>query len=604
MPTKTIEAGPFHRSLEIRAADINDEARTVEVAFSSEAPVDRWFGTEILDHDVGSVRLDRLKNGGALLMDHNIRDQIGVVESVSIDGDRKGRAVVRFSEHSERAKQIFAEVQDGIRRHISVGYRIHHMTMQESGDDGEIYRADDWEPYEISLVSVPADPTVGVGRASNGESNTISIETREEPTMLEHDDKREKQSQPAQPVIPAYSIDGESARVEAIRKLGDLYDADPEFVRDFITSDKGPDQFRAAMREAMPKAPENPQKDASIGMTEQETRKYSFIRAIHFLANPTDRRAREAAAFEIECSQAAAERMGKTSQGLMVPHDVVKRDLSVGTDTAGGHTVATDLLTGSFIDLLRNRMVVSALGATYLTDLVGNIAIPRQTSGATAYWVAEAGAPTESQQAFDQVTLSPKTVGAYTDYSRKLMLQGSIDVESFVRGDLARVLGLAIDLAALYGSGASNQPTGVVNTTGINNGTTFAAADPTFAEVVSLESEVAADNADVGTLAYVTDAAMRGAFKTTEKASGTAQFIWEPGNTVNGYRCEITNQMTDGDVIFGNWADLLVGMWGGLDLMVDPYTHSTSGTVRIVALQDVDIAVRHPESFALGNDTP
>jgi HK97 family phage major capsid protein len=248
-----------------------------------------------------------------------------------------------------------------------------------------------------------------------------------------------------------------------------------------------------------------------------------------------------------------------------------------------------------------------------LTGLVGNIAIPRQTGGATAYWVAESGAPTESAQAFDQVTMSPKTVGAFSDISRKLLLQSSIDIESFVRRDLATVLGLAIDLAGINGSGASNQPTGVLNVSGIGSvaGGTNGLA-PTFAHIVELETDVAVANADIGSLGYMTNAAVRGKLKTTEKASSTGQFVWE-GGELNGYRAKVSNQvpsnLTKGTssgvcsaIIFGNWADLIIGMWGGLDLMVDPYTGSTAGTVRVVALQDVDVAVRHAESFSAMKD--
>jgi hypothetical protein len=187
--------------------------------------------------------------------------------------------------------------------------------------------------------------------------------------------------------------------------------------------------------------------------------------------------------------------------------------------------------------------------------------------------VAENTAPTESNQAFDQVTMSPKTVGTYVDYSRKLLLQSSIGVENFVRGDLTRVIGLGIDLAGLYGTGSANQPTGVKNQSGINT-KDFAAAAPTFAEIVALETLVADDNADAGTLAYLVNSTGRGGMKTTEKASSTGQFIWEQGNTVNGYRCEVSNQVAAGDFWFGNWADLVIGMWSGLDITVDPYTAS------------------------------
>lgn len=351
-------------------------------------------------------------------------------------------------------------------------------------------------------------------------------------------------------------------------------------------------------------------KDNAIGMSDKEVRRYSLVRAIQAAAN----RNWKGAELEMEASAAVAKRMGQDPQGFFVPYDwthrsAEHRDLNVGTDTAGGHTVATDLLVSSFIDILRNRLVVRQAGATMLTGLVGDIAIPRQTGGATAYWVAESGAPTESQHTFDQVTMSPKTVGAFTDYSRKLLKQASIDVEMFVRDDIAAILALAIDLAGLHGSGSSNQPTGVAATSGIGSvagGTNGAAPD--WADIIDLETEVSADNADVGRLAYVTNARVRGKLKQTEKASGTAQFVWN-GTELNGYTALVSNQvsstLTKGTasgvcsaIFYGNWADLLVGMWGVLDMLVDPYTGSTSGTVRVVGLQDVDIAVRHAQSFA------
>jgi HK97 family phage major capsid protein len=225
--------------------------------------------------------------------------------------------------------------------------------------------------------------------------------------------------------------------------------------------------------------------------------------------------------------------------------------------------------------------------------------------------VAESGAPTESQQAFDQVTMSPKTLGAFTDISRKLLLQSSIDIETFVRNDLATVLALEIDRAAIHGSGSSNQPTGILATSGIGSvaGGTNGAA-PTLANIIGLETEVAQDNADLGSLSYLTNTKVRGKLKQTFTNStyGDAPIFGMDGR-MNSYNTAITNMvsstLTKGSasgvcsaIIFGNFADLIVGMWGSLDLMVDPYTSSTSGTVRVVALQDLDIAVRHPESFS------
>lgn len=252
-----------------------------------------------------------------------------------------------------------------------------------------------------------------------------------------------------------------------------------------------------------------PQDAATVGMGRRDVQRYSLVRAIR-AAMTNDWRGAE---LEREASEATAQRLGRQPQGsFFVPADWLEsRDLLVGTASAGGNTVATDLLAQNFIDLLRNRMIVREAGATMLTGLVGNVAIPRQSGGATAYWVAENTAATESGQTFDQVAMSPKTVGAFTDISRKLLLQSSIDVESLVRMDLATVLALAIDLASLHGSGSSNQPTGIAATSGIGSvaGGTNGAA-PTLAHLISLETEVAQDNADMGRLGYITNTKVRG----------------------------------------------------------------------------------------------
>jgi HK97 family phage major capsid protein len=297
-----------------------------------------------------------------------------------------------------------------------------------------------------------------------------------------------------------------------------------------------------------------------------------------------------------------AQRTGQEARGLWVPHDVLRRDLTVSTASAAGDLVFTDARPGSFIELLRNRLALTTLGVTTLTGLQGPVAIPRQTGAATAYWVAEGGAPTESNPTVDQVAMTPRTVGGYVDFTRRLMLQSSIDVEQMVRTDLSTVLALEIDRCGLYGLGSSGEPQGVKLTTGINT-KDFAADSPTYAELVDMETSINADNADIGAMAYLTNSTRYGSFKTTEKASSTAQFVLEPGGTVNGYRVVVSNQVSSGDVWFGVWNQLILGLWSGIDLTVDTTTLNTSGGVRVIALQDVDFAVRHPEAFCRGNNT-
>jgi HK97 family phage major capsid protein len=400
----------------------------------------------------------------------------------------------------------------------------------------------------------------------------------------------------------AEAAKAERARISGISALTEKHGM-ADLGRQLIDGGRSLDEARAAVLEKIgAKVEPVTEKAADIGMTAKQVREFSFQRAINALANPGDRKLQEAAAFERECSEAAAAKAGKTAQGIMVPNEVLRRDLTVGTASAAGDLVGTDFRPGSFIELLRNRSALAGLGVASLTGLSGNVAIPRQTGAATAYWVAESGSPTESNQTVDQVNLSPKTVGAFTDYSRKLMLQSSIDVEQMIRQDLATVLALEIDRVGLYGLGNSNQPLGVKLTTGINT-KDFAANTPTYAEVVEMESLIAADNADIGAMAYLMNASMRGALKTKDKGTDTGAYVFEPGGTVNGYNAVVSNQVATNDIFFAVWSQLIMAMWSGLDLTVDPYTHSTSGTVRVVALQDVDFAVRHPEGFCRGNNT-
>jgi HK97 family phage major capsid protein/HK97 family phage prohead protease len=589
--------GQLLKRSEIADFTVSEDERTIEFPFSSEYPVSRYFGNEVLQHDVRSADLSRLNDAAPLLFNHDPNKVIGVVERAWIDGQKKrGYATVKFSLNTF-AQEVLADVRDGVLRNVSFGYAINEMEQRGSGD----FVATSWAPYEISVVSIPADPTVGVGRSLETDPAATAAspnpETEPEVPMENTPDLTAVRAEAA-----AEAAKAERARIAGITALTEKHGM-AELGRQLIENGRGLDEARAAVLDKLgAKVEPVSEKAADIGMSAKEVREFSFQRAINALANPNDRKLWEAAAFERECSEAAAAKAGKTAQGIMVPNEVLRRDLTVGSASAAGDLVGTDFRPGSFIELLRNRSALAGLGVTSLTGLSGNVAIPRQTGAATAYWVAESGAPTESNQTVDQVNLSPKTVGAFTDYSRKLMLQSSIDVEQMIRQDLATVLALEIDRVGLYGLGNSNQPLGVKLTTGINT-KDFAANTPTYAEVVEMESLIAADNADIGAMAYLMNASMRGALKTKDKGTDTGAYVFEPGGTVNGYNAVVSNQVASNDLFFAVWSQLIMAMWSGLDLTVDPYTHSTSGTVRVVALQDVDFGVRHPESFCRGNNT-
>jgi HK97 family phage major capsid protein/HK97 family phage prohead protease len=567
------------------------EERSFEFPFSSEYPVPRYFGNEVLSHEIEAADLSRLNDGAPLLFNHNPDKVVGVVERAWVDGSKKrGYVKVRFSRNSF-AKEVMADVKDNVLRGVSFGYSINKM--EERGDN---FVATNWAPYEVSVVSIPADPTIGIGRSLSIDSAAPAASPTQEPEV------QMENTTPDVEVIRSKAVEAERSRIASITALGEKHGMS-ELAGELINGGRSLDEARAAFLEKIDtrstKVEHRIDTTSEVGLNDKETRSYSFLRALNYLANPGDKKAAEAAAFEREVSEAASKTYGKPANGLMVPNEVLRRDLATSPASAGGNLVATDLLAGSFIELLRNKLALAQVGATVLNGLQGNIAIPRQTAAATAYWVGEGNAPTESQQTLDQVTMSPKTVGAYVDYSRRLLLQSSVDVEQMVRNDLARVIALEIDRAGLYGSGTSNQPRGLVNTVGIN--TKALTGYGTFAELIDMETEVAKDNADAGSLFYLMNAAARGALKSTAKSGSAvaAGFVYE-NNEVNGYPAVVSNQLAFDDIVFGAFDKMIMGMWSGLDLTLDPYAGATSGTVRIIALQDIDFAVKHPGAFCYG----
>ena len=581
-----------HRAMEMEMSPINEEERRVRISVSSEAPVARSFGNEILEHSEEAVDLSFMNSGRApLLLDHDPEKQIGVVESVELDGSaRRLRATVRFGKGA-LAREAFDDVVDQIKANISVGYAVNKMERM----DKDTYVVKSWRPVEASLVSIPADPFgSGVGRsAETTQPTVIKTDFKEESIMSEQVDIA---------AVEAEARKAAQKNAAQIIELGARHSRS-DLATKAVEEGKTIEEFRGELLDVI--GSERALESQDIGMGKKETDRFSLVRAIHALANPTDRRAQESAAFEFECSRAAAEQYGRAAQGIMLPAEVLrnwKRDLNSADEAA---LFTDDFRGGDFIDVLRNASSVMQAGARMLGGLSGDVKIPKKTAAAAAAWIAtEGGASSESEMTVGSVSLTPKTLGAFTDVTRQLLIQSSLDVEALIRDDLASAIALTIDLGALSGSGSSGQPTGIKNTSGINTVDFGTAPDlvPTFAQVVAMETAVAEDNALMGNLAYIMPAAMVGALKTTEKASNTAQFVVEPGGTVNGYRAIVSNQCASGDAYFGNFADLLVGMFGGLDIVVDPYTASTSGTVRVVALQSCDVAVRHAVSFCLGND--
>lgn len=608
----------LYRDALVRRGAVDEETRTVRLSFSSEYPAERWFGIEILSHDPEDVNLSRLRNGAALLREHFSDEQIGVIERAWLDG-RKGRAVVRFAK-TPLAEKEFQMVVDEIRRKVSVGYQVTGIVDETENEDGvPVYRVA-WEPLEISIVSIPLDDTVGVGRKkSTGMSAAMGAAGNGKTKGRESGMELTKDTAPAvEPVVDVDKVtnearEAERKRVAELLDIGRQFPEMEELARQFIDNGGSVDEFRKAAFERLKSkgvVREAP-RVSEPGLTEKDLANYSIFRALKAQKASPDRWD----GLEREISDQIAEETGRPARGVYVPAAALLRSTVTTGALGGGNLVGTDHLGANFIEYLRPRSVLLSLGAMTLPGLVGDVDIPSQVAGAGTYWIDnEAGDVTENTATlFGTLSLSPKTVGAKVPVTRKMLLQSDPVVDRIIANSLTRDLPTAIDIAGINGGG-TNEPTGILQTSGIGDvaGGTNGAA-PTWSHVVNLEREVAIDNADIGALAYLTTPQAKAKLKTTETASGSGRFVWpETANEMNGYRAVASNNvpsnLTKGTgsnlsaIIFGNFNDVVMGMWGSLDLKIDEITNADRGGMIIRAFQDIDIGLRHAASFAAMQD--
>lgn len=624
------------RSAVFERSDDQDSS-VIRFPVASDTPIQRWYGKEILSHKKGAMVMGERQKTLPLLFNHDRNKLIGIVEKLDQD-EHRTYATVRFSS-SEEGQKAKAMVDERVLVNCSFQYEIldYDMVRGEDPDDDQLI-ATSWEIYEVSLVTIPADSNVGVYRdfETNLKENKMAIRGQENSENKVNDSEQQERENVREAAIAEarrVEVEREKVRQDERQRIENIYSLCRQFnIEDserenMIRSNESIENIRSHVLDLLGKRSVSPVGVASrgisedIGLTAAERSNFNLVRALNAALTGDWSKA----GFEREVSQTLAKRSGRETTGFFMPSDVtMQRDTTgyfVGQPTQGGNLVATDLRSGSFIDLLRAKAMVTRMGATVISGLVGNVEIPRQTGASTTYWLAENTAPTESNATFDKVSLKPKTIGALSSVSRNLLLQSSMNVEAFVRNELAVSLALGIDLAALCGTGTNNQPTGIANMSGIctvEGGTNGGSL--TFDKLIDMETQVATANADVTNMYYLCNAATIGFLKKIKNTSG--DYIWKPiteavrngfPGEVNGYAVGRSNQVRSGlekgtsnnchEIYFGNWADLLIGEWGFLEIDVNRYGDAwKSGGVEIRALQTIDIAVRHPKSFCLFSD--
>jgi HK97 family phage major capsid protein len=628
---------------------------------------DRTIAYVILDHKPASINLERVNAGGSRVLENHDPDQpLGFQRSPQTDGKilrmewwfgSRKRQIEAFNELADA-------VDEGFSPGVSVGFQIDRVAPQPEGSlEGiPIIRATKWTVVEGTSAWAERDLRTGIGRAMGdvvptpdeaGEdpkeeaTKTAEEEAEEEaieeatgatlkPTPTRNLSERQTrsatmESKTTPPVTPSPLVAMQTRSEEYAKFARSLGSTDEhkmvleEVAREFALTGKPEAELFVALQ-AKRSTSTTKVPPAAPMLNAGEAKRYSITRAI--LADASTRRGGDGLTFggkkvdsncfEMEVSDQIQKDRGlmQKREGFFMPtgvalgaappkETITRAGLDTKTSAAGGALVFTEA--GSFIELLRNRAMVIRLGATVLPGLQGNVAFPKQTGGGAAHWVAEnPGADVQDDDlTLGQVLLSPKTLQSSTSYSRQLLAQGVVNIDNIVQNDLVQVKALAVDLAALFGTAANNQPRGIYNQSGVNS-VAFGGAI-TYAKLVEMETDIVAANADNGVMAYLTTPEVRGKGKQTALLSNTLALpIWYNGE-LNGYRAEVTNQMSktlgggsEHGIVFGVWSELLIGEWGAMEVITDPYRLKKQGMIEVTTFLMVDIAVRYPQAFSKG----
>lgn len=676
--------------------DGDDDDDLLPVALSSEYPVRRydWWDdeeyNEVLDHAAASIDLSRAADGLPFLDSHITRDgdaHIGRIVNVRVGSDKKLRGDIRFSQR-QKAQEYRQDYVDGIRREVSIGYLIDPASIQISKEKDQLteYRIMRWTPYEGSGVSVPADPTVGVGRsadeAARRRAPAILVTAQTARAAKEHTVDPNEKDPAAGGAAKDRQLTGvvqndngragwvgsneekaERDRVDTILTLagvhGITFAENDGRLRKWIAEGRTVESVKAELLDVVKDRAKGDQavQRPAVELTDKERKQYSLQRAILHMCDEIDnpRRASREGSFEIDIMQELEKKFPagggiKRNGGMLIPTytrretilelqyglpygSLSRAGLDSATATKGSELKFT--VPGEFLPVLRNFMAVTKAGATFLGGLQGPIAFPKQSAAGTASWQGENPGvdAAESNLLLTQVLLSPKSLMSTTSYSRQLVAQSVIDVNGMVTQDLAAISALALDLAGIAGTGAANQPTGVLSTSGIgsvamgtNGGT------PTYPSLVDLETQVTAANADQWPLSYMVHPTTRGTFKKATVLSNNVGLpVWQkadlaqyspdfvqgpnariPGE-LNGYTAwassQVPNNLTKGTsagiclaILFGAWSQLVIGDWGMYELIVDPYRLKKQGMVELTSFGMYGLAVKYASAFAAIQD--
>lgn len=558
--------------------EIGDDRR-LSLAVSSEMPVSRQGYTEVLSHAADAIDLSWIGSGRApVLMDHDPTKQIGVVETVSLDGPGKVlRATVRLSAAPE-ADHVLQDIKTGIRSNVSIGYVIQRVETH-----GERTIATRWKPIEVSIVSIPADETVGVGRAFD-------------PAL---GDKQQKES-----VAMTEQTKLTPAHAAQIVDLGHRHGMGEAAIR-AVEENMPLSDFRAMVLRNIGNASLNLSPDP---VSRQVTTRGQFDLGAFLRGKVTGdwSDARDERDQSAEMTRAA-----RGARGAVVPVEALQTRAPMLTTGVAGPLTTTEHRGDMFIEALRPASFAIQSGARMITGLQSDVSIPRETTAPAASWIAEGGSIPEGNPAFDNVTLNATMLAARVTMSRKALLQGIPQLDDLLKRSINAQFASAIDAAVISGSGVAPIPRGIRATVGINSFAAAAAGAVTWEEIVEAWAAVASDNImPDSSMAWIAHPTVAAILRNTEKFAGSSG---EPilgdvtevrdssilAGTIMGRPAFETSHASATTLTLGRMSDVLIGQFGGVDFVIDEVTGASTGTIAIYAYAFFDVTVRRAQSFCV-----
>lgn len=652
----------FTRTFQMRAIEDGASTGTIRIAISSEEPYPRWYlngyekAYEVLGHKEGEVDLSYFLEGAPFAVEHDTRDIAGVLQNVSLDADGVLRADVKFSK-STRAKEIEQDIRDGIRTRISVGYEVLEFTDEGVAEDKTpIVRATLWRPYEASIVAVPADITVGVGKShnhTNGVNQAMKLSKATVDslrTLLRQLDDEEVESVTEEVVEAADALIAavEALEVEVIEDTVVEEEVEEEEMEDEVVEEEASVEEDEEQKNHNPQARKSRNKESRMKASGNGSTGAKEASQLARIANEYNRSAdlptwleegrtvasvmdeildsrsnahkavnpgmstREKKEFSLsrslegflageptfvdEVGRSVAKKNGIStkSNALYIPlnEPIFKRTFT----TAGNASalVANQYLT--FEEALREQSIAGMVGVQMIEGQNNVLKMPRG-DGATGAWVGEGSAITDSSSSFSTVTWEPKTYALTIPYTRQLgVLNGTYDVEDITRQD---ILGLFVEAAeaAIFAGAGGNAPTGIQLDTAVPS---VATGSVSLAAFTAMWQEQRENKGSANNLAYVLTPGVYAAAQNTAQFSNTGPAILVDGK-INGFPVYASNFLPTNlgsgaahGSLFGNFSTVLAAHFGVVEIIKDEYTAAANGIVKLRAFMYMDSKARNP----------